>query len=316
MISAAATPSAGSACQAKPQSEAVEGVAPFFCYPGIARFSTDFGYRDYLQAVAGLRTRGSRNALALSLYLPAPSSAQPCILDGESVEGEVQDGSDNLAYLLRECEMQGRLFTGINQIAQMTLAGAGVATLAPAQLIALMQHLRCWFQFAPGSTGVYAIDVDVRRVTDTVLNVIRGVGFNQIRLRYPPIDPADTGPLEGGRVQHQTLAGMRRVKSAGYRSIQIDLQGGLARLDRASLVRSLDAMINAQIDRIVVAEDSPADTDVALLRRIRQPIPMSRCCGRAASGSSSAPAIRIWVRVTSYTPTIPLPSRSSRAGCM
>ena len=244
----------------------MDGAAPFFCYPGPARFSTDFGYRDYLQAVAGLRTRGSRNALALSLYLPAPSSVDSCIADGESADGESPQGSCYLAYLLRECKMTGQLFTGMNQIAQLTLAGSGVATLAPAQLIALMQHLRHWFQFAPGSAGDYAIDVDVRRVTDTLLQVIRGVGFNQIRLRYPPIDPADADPLEVRRVQHQTLAGIRRVKSAGYPVIQIELQAGLTGNDRPTLLRSVAAMIDAQIDRIVVPEAPPADTDVALLR--------------------------------------------------
>ena len=244
----------------------MDAAAPFFCYPGTARFSTDFGYRDYLQAVAGLRTRGSRNALALSLYLPAPSCADGCIADGESVDSEPQHGSGYLAYLLRECEMQGQLFAGMNQIAQLTLGGSGVATLAPAQLIALMQHLRHWFQFAPGSAGVYAIDVDVRGVSDTLLKVIQGVGFNQIRLRYPPIDAADTGPLEIRRLQHQTLAGMRRVKSVDCGAIQIDLQAGLARNDTSTLLRALAAMIDAQIDRIVVPETPPADTDVALLQ--------------------------------------------------
>ncbi|MDB5754508.1 MAG: hemN, partial [Massilia sp.] len=39
-------------------------------YPTADRFSDKFGYRDYLQAVAGLRTRGGAKPLSIYLHIP------------------------------------------------------------------------------------------------------------------------------------------------------------------------------------------------------------------------------------------------------
>ena len=44
-------------------------------YPTADRFSAEFGYRDYLHAVAGVRTRGKR---PLSLYLHIPFCESVC----------------------------------------------------------------------------------------------------------------------------------------------------------------------------------------------------------------------------------------------
>ncbi len=248
----------------KPRAETAYAGLPFFCYPGIAQFSTGFGYRDYLQAVAGLRTRGGRNALALSLYVPAPVASGCLTADGESGGIELHKPSSYLAYLQRECEMQGQLFAGMNQIEQLTLSGPGVATLGHAQIQALMQHLRHWFQFAPEPAGAYAIDIDARRITERQLGALRDAGFNQVRLNYPAVDTADAPLLEIRRSQHQTLVGIGRVKAADFRVTRIDLMIGLPGQNLLTLSRAVAAMIDARIDRIVLPDLANASTEVEL----------------------------------------------------
>ena len=116
-------------------------------YPGAERFASTFGYRDYLHAVAGLRTRGSNKVLALYLHIPFRDKIPVY-----------------LSYLKREIEMQGRLFAGMNQVEQLHVGGGSAACLSDNQMADLMLHLRRWFQFAPDGEGEYAIAVDPRTV--------------------------------------------------------------------------------------------------------------------------------------------------------
>ncbi|MDP9109076.1 MAG: coproporphyrinogen III oxidase, partial [Pseudomonadota bacterium] len=227
--------------------------ARFPTYPGVDQFSTSFGYRDFLQTVAGLRTRGSHNVLALSLYLPgfdtAPERPSPHRHGAEPDPSAVY-----LGYLKRECEMQGQLFAGMNRIEQLSLRGSGAALLSNAQISALMQHLRHCFQFAPDSIGVYTVEVDVEHLTAQRLEVLRRAGFNHVRLPFQDIAPMQSGLPDGRRMQRHALAGIDQLRAASFRSIHVDLLMGCAHQNLMMLSRALKVMIDAGVDRIVLQD--------------------------------------------------------------
>lgn len=173
-------------------------------YPGADRFSLDFGYRDYLKAVAGLRTRGSARPLALYLHIP-PGKA-----------------SVYLGYLKREIEMQGRLFTGMNRIEQLHIGG-GPTTLSGAQMEDLMLHVRRCFQFAPDQVGEYVIDVDPHSFARERIGELRRLGFNRISMHVLGCDA-------------QVRDIVNAAREAGFRSVSIGLAGSAPPLLMASVI--------------------------------------------------------------------------------
>src|SRR5450830_271581 len=108
-------------------------------YPTADRFSEDFGYRDYLQAVAGLRTRGSRNPLSLYVHIPFCENICYYCACNKIVTKNHDKAATYLSYLKHEIEMQGKLFDGMNQIEQLHLGGGTPTYISDAQMADLMR---------------------------------------------------------------------------------------------------------------------------------------------------------------------------------
>lgn len=185
-------------------------------YPGADHYSVDFGYRDYLKAVAGLRTRGSARPLALALHIPGSKAGL------------------YLSYLKREIEMQGRLFEGMNRVEQLQFEG-GPTGLSEVQMADLMQHLLRCFQFAPDHAGEYAVDLDPRQATRARIAGLRRQGFNRLGMNVKACDAQVQSMVEAAR-------------DAGFRSVGLYLDGSAPASDAFLLARA----IKTAPDRIAV----------------------------------------------------------------
>ncbi len=221
-------------------------------YPTADRFSAGFGYRDYLQAVAGLRTR--RNARGLSIYLHIPFCDTVCYYCAcnKIVTKNRDKAAVYLSYLKREIEMQGALFEGINRVEQLHLGGGTPTYLSDAQMEDLMAHLRRKFRFAPDSEGEYSIEVDPRTVSPARVHSLRAQGFNRISLGVQDYDAAVQQAVNRVQPQQETQAIIDAARAAGFRSVSIDLIYGLPRQTVMSIAQTLTTTIAAGPDRIAV----------------------------------------------------------------
>jgi oxygen-independent coproporphyrinogen III oxidase len=221
-------------------------------YPTADRFNADFGYRDYLQAVAGLRTRGSAKPLSLYLHIPFCDTVCYYCACNKIVTKNRDKATVYLSYLKREVEMQGRLFTGMNQIEQLHFGGGTPTYLSDAQMEELMLHLRRCFQFAPDAVGEYSIEVDPRTVTRERVLSLRRQGFNRISLGVQDYDPQVQAAVNRIQPEHETQAIIDAAREAGFRSVSIDLIYGLPKQDLTSMAQTLAKVIKAGPDRIAV----------------------------------------------------------------
>ena len=197
-------------------------VPRYSTYPTADRYTEAFTYRDYLQAVASLRTRASGKALALCVHLPTCDSKAAVYL----------------SYLKREIDMQGRLFEGMNHVEQFYFGGGAPACLSDTRMAALMLHLRRCFQFAPDDMGDYAIDVDPRTVSRERVHSLRRQGFNQISFRM----------LDADLPEEATRGLIDAARAALFRSVSVELACGLPEPSMAALAR----LAKAAPDRITV----------------------------------------------------------------
>jgi oxygen-independent coproporphyrinogen-3 oxidase len=221
-------------------------------YPTADRFSESFGYRDYLQAVAGLRTRGAAKPLSLYLHIPFCDTVCYYCACNKIVTKQRDKAVTYLAYLKREIEMQGMLFEGMNRVEQLHLGGGTPTYLSDGQMGELMAHLRRWFQFAPDEAGEYGIEVDPRTVSPGRVHSLRRQGFNRISLGVQDYDPQVQAAVNRIQPEAETQAIIDAARAAGFRSLSIDLIYGLPRQNVMSMAATLDKVVKAAPDRIAV----------------------------------------------------------------
>lgn len=221
-------------------------------YPTADRFAESFGYRDYLQAVAGLRMHGSKNPLSLYVHIPFCDTACFYCSCDKIVTKNHDKAATYLGYLKREIEMQGQLFSGMNAVEQLHFGGGTPTYLSDVQMIDLIAHLRRWFRFAPDDVGEYSIEVDPRSVTPERIGNLRRQGFNRISLSVQDFDADVQKAVNRIQSEQQTLATIQAARAAGYRSISIDLIYGLPRQNAATMAQTLNKVIQADPDRITV----------------------------------------------------------------
>jgi oxygen-independent coproporphyrinogen-3 oxidase len=221
-------------------------------YPTADRFNDGFGYRDYLKAIAGLRTRGSHKPLSLYVHIPFCATICYYCACNKIITKNRDKAAVYLSYLKREIEMQGRLFGGMNQVEQLHLGGGTPTYLSDEQMGELMKHLQRWFSFAPDAVGEYSIEVDPRTVTRERVLSLRAQGFNRISLGVQDYDPAVQEAVNRIQPEHETQAIIDAAREAKFRSVSIDLIYGLPLQDCATMDATLDKVIRAAPDRIAV----------------------------------------------------------------
>jgi len=219
-------------------------------YPTADRFSEDFGYRDYLQAVAGLRTRGSRNPLSLYVHIPFCENICYYCACNKIVTKNHDKAATYLSYLKHEIEMQGKLFDGMNQIEQLHLGGGTPTYISDAQMGDLMAHLHRWFRFADDHVGEYSIEVDPRTVSMERVASLRQQGFNRLSLGVQDFDPRVQKAVNREQPEYLTLDIIKAARAEHYRSVSIDLIYGLPHQNVMSLAQTLAQVIRAAPDRI------------------------------------------------------------------
>ena len=221
-------------------------------YPTPEHFADTFGYRDYLKAVADLRTRGSTKPLSLYLHIPFCDSDCYYCACSKVVTKSREKASVYLSYLKREIEMQGRLFTGMNWIEQLHFGGGTANYLSDEQMEDLMLHLRRSFRFAADELGEYSIKVDPRSLTRERVLSLRRQGFNHISLSVQDYDPAVQKAVNRVQPEHETQAIIDAAREANFRSVSIELIYGLPKQTLESIAQTLAKVIKAVPDRIAV----------------------------------------------------------------
>jgi oxygen-independent coproporphyrinogen-3 oxidase len=221
-------------------------------YPTADRFTESFGYRDFLHAVADLRTRGGGKPLSLYLHIPFCDTVCYYCACNKIVTKNREKATTYLAYLKREVEMQGRLFAGMNEVEQLHFGGGTPTYLSDAQMEDLTAHLRRCFRFAPDAAGEYSIEIDPRTVSAQRVHGLRRQGFNRISLGVQDFDPDVQRAVNRIQPEAGTRAIIAAARDAHFRSVSIDLIYGLPKQTPATMRTTLDKVIDAAPDRIAV----------------------------------------------------------------
>lgn len=221
-------------------------------YPTADRFSADFGYGHYLEAVAALRRRGGRRALSMYLHIPFCASICYYCACNKIITKDRDKAAVYLDYLKQEIAMQAGLLADLGQIEQLHLGGGTPTYLSDAQLAELLAALRQRFGFASDADGEYSIEIDPRTVDPDRVRALRALGFNRLSLGVQDFDADVQRAVNRIQPEADTLAVMRAAREAGFRSVSIDLIYGLPLQSVATMRTTLERVIAASPDRIAL----------------------------------------------------------------
>jgi oxygen-independent coproporphyrinogen-3 oxidase len=221
-------------------------------YPTADHFGPDFGSSHNLDAVQARREGAVRRPLSLYVHIPFCQSLCYYCACNKIITNDRAKAAEYLGYLLREIDMQARLYAGMNRVEQLHFGGGTPTYLSGEQMGVLTTHLREVFDFADEKHGEYSIEIDPRTVDARRIHELRVQGFNRISLGVQDFDP--DVQLAVNRIQPEslTLHAMRAAREAGFRSLSIDLIYGLPKQSVDSMRRTLDKVVAAGPDRISV----------------------------------------------------------------
>jgi oxygen-independent coproporphyrinogen-3 oxidase len=219
-------------------------------YPTAPQFYSSFDAVDYRRHAA--LSNAAWHPAPLSLYLHLPFCRSLCYYCGctKFITRSEERGQHYLDTLQREAAMHGRLYDRSRRVEQVHLGGGTPTFYSDEQLGALMETLRREFTFAPASDLQCSIEVDPRTVGPERIAALATMGFNRLSLGVQDFDEDVQRAVNRLQSYEDTMALIEAARENGYRSVSIDLIYGLPLQTAERFATTLDAVVEAQPDRI------------------------------------------------------------------
>nr|MDJ0956617.1 oxygen-independent coproporphyrinogen III oxidase [Arenicellales bacterium] len=227
-------------------------LAPrYTSYPTAPKFYSidEQRYRDWVSL-----SNQNDGPKPLSLYLHIPFCSTVCYYCActKVITANRQHAIPYLKDLLKEVEMQGRLFESTRSVEQIHWGGGTPTFLNQGQMDQLMSALRNHFRFCDDADGEYSIELDPREVDPDDVTFLRALGFNRLSLGVQDIDQRVQTAVNRIQPLEKTLEILQAANEHGFRSISLDLIYGLPLQTVDSFKATIDSVVRINPDRLSV----------------------------------------------------------------
>lgn len=219
-------------------------------YPTADRFVPAFGEAAYRQALAGRNIGGITRPL--SLYVHVPFCRNVCFYCGcnKVITRDQSQAARYVEYLGREMALAADVIEGDRRIIQMHLGGGTPTFLGREPMRVLCDTIDRHFERAPDAEC--SIEVDPRETEPGLLAFLAGLGFNRVSVGVQDFDPAVQEAVHRVQSEAMTRRVIDEARSAGFRSVNLDLIYGLPRQTLDSFNATLDTVLALDSDRIAL----------------------------------------------------------------
>ena len=227
-------------------------LAPrYTSYPTAPKFYSidEQRYRDWVSL-----SNQNDGPKPLSLYVHIPFCSTVCYYCActKVITANRQHAVPYLKDLLKEVEMQGRLFESTRSVEQIHWGGGTPTFLNQDQMDQLMGALRNHFRFCDDADGEYSIELDPREVVPDDVTFLRALGFNRLSLGVQDIDHRVQTAVNRIQPLEKTLEILQAANESGFRSISLDLIYGLPLQTVDSFKATIDSVVRINPDRLSV----------------------------------------------------------------
>jgi oxygen-independent coproporphyrinogen-3 oxidase len=219
-------------------------------YPTAVQFHEGFGEADYRKMALVSNASGK----PLSLYIHIPFCDTVCFYCAcnKIITKNRARAAPYLERLYREIALQGALFDRSRPVTQLHWGGGTPTFISTAEMRRLMTVTAEHFQLLGDDRGEYSIEIDPREADAATIALLRQLGFNRLSLGVQDFNPLVQQAVNRIQSEQVTLATLEAARREGFKSISIDLIYGLPYQTVARFVRTLDAIIAVDPDRIAV----------------------------------------------------------------
>jgi oxygen-independent coproporphyrinogen III oxidase len=219
-------------------------------YPTALQFREDFDPADYQRAAAD----PGAEETDLSLYFHIPFCDTVCFYCGcnKVATKNRARARPYLKQMIRELELQARLFNTKRPVSQLHWGGGTPTFLSLDQMSALMAATREHFTLRPDNEGEYSIEIDPREASAATIAHLRGLGFNRLSLGVQDFDPVVQRAINRVQPLEMTVECMNAARTNRFESISVDLIYGLPHQTVASFRRTLDTILLLAPERLSV----------------------------------------------------------------
>lgn len=220
-------------------------------YPTVPVWTPAFGEAQWSDALAHAG-RGARGepTVPLAMYAHFPYCAMKCLYCGCNalVTRNAARQDAYLDTLARELDLVTDALGAPRTLRQLHWGGGTPNHQTGDQLRRSIDLFRQRFDFTPDAE--LSIEADPRCVEPGQLELLASLGFTRISFGVQDLDPEVQEAI--GRRQPEAM--VRRVvddaRMAGFTEVNLDVMYGLPRQTRATLARTLDAVIAMAPDRV------------------------------------------------------------------
>jgi len=221
-------------------------------YPTADRFVEDFDAETYKTWVQRRNVGVQRRPLSLYFHIPFCNTL--CFYCGcnKVITKDKGKAVTYLDYLVKELDMQAKLFNPDDKVEQLHWGGGTPTFLSNEQMRDLMRATRERFNFVDDAQGEYSIELDPRKINAETVAVLREIGFNRISMGVQDFDPAVQKAVNRIQSEQETLAIIAAARAEGFKSVSVDLIYGLPKQTVITFNQTLKKIIDANPDRVAV----------------------------------------------------------------
>jgi oxygen-independent coproporphyrinogen-3 oxidase len=219
-------------------------------YPTAPQFATSFDEAEFMACARG--SNDDPIPRPLSLYVHVPFCESPCFYCGctRVITREHGKAEVYLERLFREIELTAPLFDRDRKAVQLHLGGGTPNFLDLRQMGDLCESLHRHFTLERSDMREFGIELDPRHADADYVAGLGDLGFNRLSVGIQDFDPVVQQAVNRVQSIAQTAAVLEAARTAGFRSLSVDLIYGLPAQTPAGFARTLDEVIALRPDRV------------------------------------------------------------------
>lgn len=221
-------------------------------YPTAPEFVGDFTAQDYIRHVD--HSNDELIPRPLSLYIHIPFCRSLCYYCGcnKIVTQNEAKAERYLEYLFREIDMQSKLFAPDRLVTQIHFGGGTPNFLNTEQFRETLSVIARHFHLSYPEKLEISVEIDPRYSSSTQIIELANLGFNRISIGVQDYEEDVQTAINRIQTREQVDEVINAARSAGIRSVSVDLVAGLPFQTRESFAETLEQVVDSKVDRIAI----------------------------------------------------------------
>lgn len=196
----------------------------------------------------------------LGLFVGIPFCRSKCFFcQCHSKVGTDDEIKEYLGWLNQEIDGFSPLFRNLH-FDSFYIGGGTPSILDASQLDALLNRLRSEFKLKEDSQIIF--EATPASLDNDKVTILKRYGVNRVTLGVQSMDPEVLKTVNRNQTCEQVKSAVKAIKSAGIRTLNLDLIGGLEGQSKESFIQSLKEVIAMDPDIIHIYPFSPSENTI------------------------------------------------------